>query len=234
MSEREYAQLKRMLGCQKVQEGPLGAGQQVFIGAPKIIESLAHETATLGVTRRADPAWPDAHSVWSLHRDFPDERHMSRFEFCSFDRNGHLKVLVHALEWPDAPIKIDRTHLGVRSPRFALLTTRSNTLLELTGRHSASVRSIPVSIHTRPNASGWSWPDAPPRPIDPSRSLSLWRLTGRAGPANDRTRWCKTLVTHTWLPLPLTGRIRSTETASSSASGHPSDLRSPPFLSTMT
>jgi hypothetical protein len=56
MSGREYAQLKRMLGCQNVQERPLGAGQQVFIGDPKRKEPLAHETGTLGVTGRAGPA----------------------------------------------------------------------------------------------------------------------------------------------------------------------------------
>jgi hypothetical protein len=53
MSERGCAQLKRMLESQDVQESPLGAGQQ---GAPKRIESLAHEIATLGVTVRAGPA----------------------------------------------------------------------------------------------------------------------------------------------------------------------------------
>jgi hypothetical protein len=52
MSGRGYAQLKRMLESQNVQESPLGAGQQVFIGAPERIEPLAHETATLGVTGR--------------------------------------------------------------------------------------------------------------------------------------------------------------------------------------
>jgi hypothetical protein len=35
MSEKEYAKLKRMLGCQNIQENLLGASQQVFIGAPK-------------------------------------------------------------------------------------------------------------------------------------------------------------------------------------------------------
>jgi hypothetical protein len=34
MSGREYAQLKRMLGSQKVQETSLKAGQQVYIGVP--------------------------------------------------------------------------------------------------------------------------------------------------------------------------------------------------------
>jgi hypothetical protein len=68
--------------------------------------------------------WPDAlvvvtgrgHSVRSHLHDFPDERHVSRFESRSFDRNGHLKVLVYALEWPNASIKINRTRLGVQSP----------------------------------------------------------------------------------------------------------------------
>jgi hypothetical protein len=50
MSGRGCAQLKRMLESQNVQERPLGAGQQIFIGAPKRIEPLAHETATPGVT----------------------------------------------------------------------------------------------------------------------------------------------------------------------------------------
>jgi hypothetical protein len=56
MSERGCAQLKRMLESQNIQEKPLGASQQVFIGAPKRIESLAYETVTLGVTGRASPA----------------------------------------------------------------------------------------------------------------------------------------------------------------------------------
>jgi hypothetical protein len=56
MSERGCAQLKRMLESQNVQESLLGAGQQVYIGAPERIQSLAHEIATLGVTGRADPA----------------------------------------------------------------------------------------------------------------------------------------------------------------------------------
>jgi hypothetical protein len=58
------------------------------------------------VTERAGLAWPDAHSVQSLHRDLPDERHVSHFEFRSFDRNGHLKVLIHVLEWPDAQLEL--------------------------------------------------------------------------------------------------------------------------------
>jgi hypothetical protein len=36
-----------------VQESLLGSGQQVYIGAPERIESLAHEIATLGVIGRA-------------------------------------------------------------------------------------------------------------------------------------------------------------------------------------
>jgi hypothetical protein len=52
MSGRGCDQLKRMLESQNVQERALGADQQVFIGAPKRIEPLAHETATLGVTGR--------------------------------------------------------------------------------------------------------------------------------------------------------------------------------------
>jgi hypothetical protein len=35
MSRRGCAQLKRMLESQNVQESPLGAGQQVFIGPPR-------------------------------------------------------------------------------------------------------------------------------------------------------------------------------------------------------
>jgi hypothetical protein len=53
MSGRGCAQLKRMLESQNIQESPLGAGQQVFIGAPKRIEPLAHKTATLRVTGHA-------------------------------------------------------------------------------------------------------------------------------------------------------------------------------------
>jgi hypothetical protein len=35
------------------------------------------------------------------------------------------------------------------------------------------------------------------------------RLTGHASPASDRTRRYKTLATHAWLLLPLTGRVQS-------------------------
>jgi hypothetical protein len=42
-----------MLESENVQERLLGAGQQVYIGAPERIEPLAHEIATLGVTGRA-------------------------------------------------------------------------------------------------------------------------------------------------------------------------------------
>jgi hypothetical protein len=56
MSGRGCAQLKRILESQNIQESPLGAGQQVFIGAPERIEPLAHEIATLGVTGRTGPA----------------------------------------------------------------------------------------------------------------------------------------------------------------------------------
>jgi hypothetical protein len=57
---------------------------------------------------------------------------------------------------------------------------------------------------------------------------SSGRLTGRAGPASDRTRRLQTLT-----PARLTTRLDAsgqTMTASGSASGHPSDLRSPLFL----
>jgi leucyl aminopeptidase (aminopeptidase T) len=87
-----------MLESQNVQERLLGAGQRVFIEAPERIEPLAHEIAKHRVTGCAGPVRPDAHSVRSLHRDLPDEHHVSHFEFGLFDRNGHLKVLVHALE----------------------------------------------------------------------------------------------------------------------------------------
>jgi hypothetical protein len=70
-----------MLECQNVQERPLGTSQQVFIGAPKRKELLAHKTATLGVTG-----------------DLLDERHVSHIESRSFDYNGHLNAHVYALE----------------------------------------------------------------------------------------------------------------------------------------
>jgi hypothetical protein len=50
------AQLKVLTSMSNVQESLLGADQQVYIGAPKRIESLAHKIATLGVTGRAGPA----------------------------------------------------------------------------------------------------------------------------------------------------------------------------------
>jgi hypothetical protein len=40
MSEREYAQLKRMLGCQNVRELLPLAGQHLYIEIPLLIESL--------------------------------------------------------------------------------------------------------------------------------------------------------------------------------------------------
>jgi hypothetical protein len=55
-------------------------------------------------------------------------------------------------------------------------------MLELTRCHSASVRSIPVNTHTRPDAFGRFLPDVPPRPIDLACfATSLKLLTGRAG-----------------------------------------------------
>jgi hypothetical protein len=113
--------------------------------SPKRIEPLAHETATFRVIKRAGPAWTDAHGIRSLHCNLPDKRHMSCFEFRSFDHNGHLKVLVHALEWPDAPVtKTGRA--GHAQP--ARVKPRPDALLELTRWVTPSVR-LESSKHPR-------------------------------------------------------------------------------------
>jgi hypothetical protein len=145
-----------MLESQNVQERPLGAGQQVFIGAPKRIEPLAHKTATFGVTGPAGPAWSDAPHVRSLHRDLSNERHMSRFESCSFDRNDHLKVLVHVLEWLDASIKNDRMRLGVRSLQIRV-ANHAIGRTAWTDRMRYTRRPVRVQKGSR---EGFSWPDA--------------------------------------------------------------------------
>jgi hypothetical protein len=73
-----------------------------------------------------------------------------------------------------------------------------------------------------------------PRPTDLAICSPSRRLTGRAGPASDQTCRCETLARVSLQQLLLTGRAGRAKTASGSASSHLSDLRSPPFLSTMT
>jgi hypothetical protein len=73
-----------------------------------------------------------------------------------------------------------------------------------------------------------------PRPIDLAICSPSGRLTGRAGPASDRTCRCETLARASLQQLLLTRRVDRVKTASGSVSGHLSDLHSPPFLSTMT
>jgi hypothetical protein len=170
------------------------------------------------------------HSVWSRLRAFPYKRHMSRFESCSFDRNYHLNVLIHALEWSDAPIKIDRTRLDVRSPL------------------------IRVADHAIGRA---AWTDRTPqcqRPVDSSKlPLTTWRVrsivTGRATAFDRPFAFIVPLVpdqTRRSLEWPDAPVINPSHTPdccchwpdvfghTETTSGHLSDLRSPPFLSTMT
>jgi hypothetical protein len=52
MRGEALAQLNMLTSISNVQERLLGAGQQVYIGAPERIEPLAYEIATLGVTGR--------------------------------------------------------------------------------------------------------------------------------------------------------------------------------------
>jgi hypothetical protein len=51
MSEREYAKLKRMLGCQNIQERLPLAGQYIFIRVPNEIEPLGTEPFSTWVHR---------------------------------------------------------------------------------------------------------------------------------------------------------------------------------------
>jgi hypothetical protein len=123
---------------------------------------------------------------------------VSRFETHSFDCNGHLNELVHTLEWPDVPIKLIGRASASGRHWFALLTTRPDVLLELTGCHSVSVRSILVSYHSRPDASGRSWPDPPPRSIDLACfvvSLGLDR-TRRSHDRPDAPVWSPSIPCH--------------------------------------
>jgi hypothetical protein len=81
----------------------------------------------------------------------------------------------------------------------------------LTGRVTPGVRiesRRPVSVHSRSDASGPTWPDVPPHPIDHANYRTSERLTERAGPVSDQTRWCKTLAHVPLQQLLLTGRVR--------------------------
>jgi hypothetical protein len=69
-----------------------------------------------------------------------------------------------------------------------------------------------------------------PLPIDLVICCPSRRLIGCTGPTSDRTHRCETLARASLQQLLLTGRVGRAETAS----GHLSDLRLPPFLSTMT
>jgi hypothetical protein len=152
------------------------------------------------------------HSVRLLHRDLPDKRHVSRFESRSFDRNDHLNVLVYALEWLDAPIKINRTRLGIQSPLIHVAdhaTGRAawtNQTLQcqrpvdssklplmtwcVPERATASDRSFAFAVPLAPDWTRRSseWPNAPV--INPSpRARLLLSLTGRVRSCRDHVRF---------------------------------------------
>jgi hypothetical protein len=95
----------------------------------------------------------------------------------------------------------DRTRWSNRATHHA---PSPDAIVLHNGHHSASVQSFPVSIHVRLNTSGALRPDAPPRPVT-------------------RLRLCA----HTEHRPDASGH---SETTSSPASGHPSDLHSPLFL----
>jgi hypothetical protein len=70
----------------------------IFISSPKENSRWAQAAAAVVLTGPLVELTRHGHSVWSRLCDFPDERHVSHFESRSFDRNGHLNVLIHALE----------------------------------------------------------------------------------------------------------------------------------------
>jgi hypothetical protein len=70
----------------------------IFISSPKENSRWAQVAAAVVLTGPLVELTGRGHSVWSRLCDFPNERHVSRFESHSFDRNGHLNVLIHALE----------------------------------------------------------------------------------------------------------------------------------------
>jgi hypothetical protein len=204
------------------------AGQTCIYRHPLKIEPLGSRFRFARADRTRRSNWPDAVSVRSHLHDFSNERHVSRFESRSFDHNGHLNVLVHALEWPKALIKADRTCPSVRSPEAR--TSRGLTgCIAQTDRmpqyqHPVDSSKQPLATwHVRSivtgcaTASDWfrvlcnfsgAWPDAP----------VLWP-TGRADAPARAARG------KNWPDAPATSG-----SASSLASVHPNDFLLSLFL----
>jgi hypothetical protein len=109
------------------------------------------------------------------------------------DRTRDARPDAWSRNWPDALVK----------PSNAPAKQRLDAHARWTGRHSASVRLESSKLPQWSDASGRSWPDAPPRPIRKPRHAQTLNT--------DRTRPVKT------------------ETASGPTSGHLCDLCSPPF-----
>jgi hypothetical protein len=127
MSEREYAQLKRMLECQNIQERLPLAGQYIFIRIPNEIEPLGTK-----------PFYVRVHwmltSVQSPPRKPLDHCHVSSFKSHSFDRNGHLNRTTPEHNAPDAKVLSTWRLASIRSTDSLHIepNTRRSTMLHLT------------------------------------------------------------------------------------------------------
>jgi hypothetical protein len=89
MSEREYAQLKRIPRCSKIQDSSPRAGQYIFID-PKTKSRWSHKGVLLDLTGRTGRIDRRSPSVRSLLSKRPDGCHISLFKYRSLDFNCHL------------------------------------------------------------------------------------------------------------------------------------------------
>jgi hypothetical protein len=107
MSEREYAKLKRMLGCQNVQERLPLTSQYIFIRVPQRNRAVRHWTLLCAGA-------PDAPVWWPSHQ-LLDRCHVSSFKSRSFDRNGHLNRTTLEHSAPDTQVLSTWRLASVRS-----------------------------------------------------------------------------------------------------------------------
>jgi hypothetical protein len=142
MSRREYAQFKRMLGCQKCpREFPLSRPTSIYRHRQhKIV--VRHLTLLLS-------GWSDAQVNIDLTRPASGHAtasllncwHVALFKSRSLDRQRSLNRSERVGEWLDASIKLIGRTPGVRSPRACAakqLTGRASTT-HLTPRDQRSV-----------------------------------------------------------------------------------------------
>jgi hypothetical protein len=93
--------------------------------------------------------------------------------------------------------------------RAAELTGRITLGIQLESSKGPLVTGrVRLNVTRRATMFGRTWPNVPPRPIDHAIYRPSERLTGRAGLASDRTRWCKTLARTPLQQLLLTERVR--------------------------